>query len=95
MPVNNTAPTLWLFAILLPFTAFILWQASRSDPSVPAAVPEVDLHAARVEEAANGMPGGVRAGDCWHKTFLPEYLAGLEEAGMITILWAEEKRCAL
>ena len=90
MRVNNTAPTLWVFVVLLPFTAFIVWQASRSDPSVPAAVPEVDLHAARVEEA--------EASGRWVPTFLDDDLselddlAKLEAAGMITITSVEEKR---
>ena len=90
MRVNNTAHTLWVFVVLLPFTAFIVWQASRSDPSVPAAVPEVDLHAARVEEA--------EASGRWVPTFLDDDLselddlAKLEAAGMITITSVEEKR---
>ena len=80
--IHDPAPTLWVFAILLPFTAFILWQASRSDPSVPAAVPEVDLHAARVEEASNGG---------WVDTFCPPSFQALGGHN-VWMLWCEEMR---
>ncbi|MCK5640917.1 MAG: hypothetical protein KAJ19_08975 [Gammaproteobacteria bacterium] len=87
MPVKNPGSKLYM-ATLLVLAGTVLVRIALTDLNEQP-VPEVDLRAARVEEA-NASDRAV-----WVDTFLDEELAKLEAAGMITISSAKEKRGGL
>lgn len=76
---HNPAPAL-LVAICVVAACITIWNL-RPETPLPE-VPEVDLHAARVEEAANGG---------WVKTFCPPSFQSLGGHD-VRMLWCEERR---